>query len=245
MNHSRRRYGAWRPSESSRSGSIGQRHGDSAKRIPKSLAHNFPTLTRVPRKPEPHVESRIIEAALDLIRQNGIGRLRVADVAREAHTTVAMVYRRFVDRDGLIDATVAHFYEIRIARGIARATELLGRPEGIRLHDVVDALPLPNYEGSEQVHELMSRVPALAVENSTFAIRIRRFLHDVTPEFEGLIGQVVQRLPENERFDPRIITVFVMNQNWIFNDLRGPHRISNEEYRQFLLQLMADSQYRH
>ena len=119
------------------------------------------------------------------------------------------------------------------------------RQKAANHHDVVDALPLPNYEGSEQVHELMSRVPALAVENSTFAIRIRRFLHDVTPEFEGLIGQVVQRLPENERFDPRIITVFVMNQNWIFNDLRGPHRISNEEYRQFLLQLMADSQYRH
>jgi AcrR family transcriptional regulator len=198
----------------------------------------------VPRKPEPHVENRIIEAALELIRQHGLGRLRVADVARAANTTVAMVYRRFVDRDGLIDATVAHFYEIRIEAGIARAKELLERPDGIRLVDIVDALPLPNYEGAQQIHELMSRVPGLAVENSTFAIRIRRFLNEVTPTFEKLIDQVVERLPCDERFDPRIITVFVMNQIWIFNNLRGAHRISNDEYREFVLQLMTDSQYR-
>jgi AcrR family transcriptional regulator len=198
----------------------------------------------VPRKPEPHVENRIIEAALDLIRQHGLGRLRVADVARAANTTVAMVYRRFVDRDGLIDATVAHFYEIRIETGIARAKELLERPDGLRLVDIVDALPLPNYEGSQQIHELMSRVPGLAVENSTFAIRVRRFLNEVTPTFEKLIAQVVERLPRDEQFDPRIITVFVMNQIWIFNDLRGAHRISNDEYREFVLQLMTDSQYR-
>lgn len=204
----------------------------------------FPTLTRVPRKPEPHVEKRIIESALELIRQHGLGRLRVADVAREANTTVAMVYRRFVDRDGLIDATVAHFYERRIETAITRANELLERPAGIHLIDVVDALPLPDYQGSEKIQELMSRVPGLAVENSTFAIRIRRFLNDVTPTFEELIDRVVQRLPPEERFDPRIITVYIMNQMWIFNDLRGPYRISNAEYREFVLQLMTDSQYR-
>lgn len=198
----------------------------------------------MPRKPEPFVENRIIIAATNLIRSRGILRLRVADVAREADTTVAMIYRRFVDRDGLIDAAVAHFYEVRLRTAIERAEKLLYSKRPITVEDVLAAIPTPHYDGSEEIHKLLSRVPALAVENPTFAIRIRELLDETTPLLESLMEQVVARLPEDQRFDPRIVTVFIMSQDWTINDLRGQHKLDNEEYLEFVRNLMLDSKYR-
>ena len=198
----------------------------------------------MPRKPEPHVENKIIIAATNLIRSHGINKLRVAEVAQAAGTTVAMIYRRFSDRDGLIDATVAHFYEVRIRAAVARAEKLLYSKRPITVDDILAALPTPEFDGSEEIHQLLSRVPYLAVENATFEVRIRALLDETTPILESLMDQVVQRLPEEQRFDPRIITVFVMSQDWIINDLRGHHKINNQQYLEFVRNLMLDSKYR-
>lgn len=198
----------------------------------------------MPRKPEPHVENNIIVAATNLIRTHGINKLRVAEVAREAGTTVAMIYRRFTDRDGLIDATVAHFYEVRVRAAVTRAEKLLYSKRPITIDDILAALPTPDYDGSEEINQLLSRVPYLAVENTTFEIRIRALLDETTPVLESLMDQVVQRLPEDQRFDPRIVTLFVMSQDWIINDLRGRHKIGNQEYIEFVRNLMLDSKYR-
>ena len=198
----------------------------------------------MPRKPEPHVENKIIVAATNQIRSHGVNRLRVAEVAREAGTTVAMVYRRFGDRDGLIDATVAHFYETRIREAVARAEKLLYSKRPISIDDVLAALPTPQFDGSVEIHQLLSRVTYLAVENASFEVRIRRLLEETTPTFEDLLEAVVRRLPEGQRFDPRIVTLFVMSQDWNINDLRGHHKVTNQEYLEFVRNLMLDSQYR-
>ena len=198
----------------------------------------------MPRKPEPFVENRIIIAATNLIRKHGINKLRVAEVARDAGTTVAMIYRRFGDRDGLIDATVAHFYEVRMHAAVERAEKLLYSKRPITVDDILAAIPTPEYDGSEEIHQLLSRVPALALENRTFEIRIRELLAETIPVLESLMTQVVERLPEDQQFDPRIVTVFVMSQDWIINDLRGDRKVGNGEYREFVKNLMLDSRYR-
>jgi AcrR family transcriptional regulator len=86
----------------------------------------------VPRKPTPEVENRIIQAATEIILSNGIVGLRVRDVAQASGTTVAMVYRRFIDRDGLLDAAVANFYDARIESLIDIAEDLARRPTPIQ-----------------------------------------------------------------------------------------------------------------
>ena len=193
------------------------------------------------RPAKPDVEELIIAAALDIILRDGVNGLRVRDVARASGCTVAMIYRRFVDREGVLDASVAHFYEKRIRAVVAQARTVAMRPEPITLDDVVDALPLPNYEGSDVVKSLIARVPALAHENQIFRQNIEAIVVEQYPQFEAAIRSIVNRLPREDQFDFRVITTLVLHQNWTLNDLRGPYRVSNDEYREFMLRLLRSS----
>ena len=195
----------------------------------------------MPRTAEPDIEQRIIEASLQVILKVGLGGLRVREVARLSGTTVAMIYRRFVDRDGLLDATVAHFYEIRIRSVVGKTQELAASERPLSLDDVVSVLPLPNYEGSAVVHSVIARVPALAHENSVFRRRIEAFVEEQYPLFERAVIDIVDRLPPAEQFDYRIVTTLVLNQNWTLNDLRGKFRVSNDEYQEFMRRLLLSS----
>jgi AcrR family transcriptional regulator len=198
----------------------------------------------VPRKPLPDVEEKILAAAVELMYSQGIVGLKVRDVAQRSGTTVAMVYRRFIDRDGLLDAAVASFYESRINHIVAVAEELADREGAITIQDFVDVLPMPEYPGSYEIHTAMSRVPALASESDAFRTRIQRFIERRLPDFRSAVERAVARLPEHDQFDSRVITVLLLNQSWMFNDLRGDQRISNDEYREFLLDLLSTARRR-
>lgn len=195
----------------------------------------------MPRPAKPDVEELIISASLDIILRVGINGLRVREVAKASGCTVAMIYRRFVDRDGVLDASVAYFYEQRIRAIVAQATELASRAEPPTLTEIVGALPMPDYEGSEVIHSLIARVPALAHENKVFRRNIEAIVAEQYPLFEQAIRRMIDRLPAEEQFDHRIITTLVLHQNWTLNDIRGTYRVSNEEYREFMTRLLRSS----
>ena len=124
---------------------------------------------------------------------------------------------------------------------VGKAQELASRPQSLSLDDVVNALPLPTYEGSSVVHSVIARVPALAHENYVFRRRIEEFVEEQYPLFEQAIIKIVHRLSPAEQFDYRILTTLVLNQNWTLNDLRGKFRVSNEEYLNFMRRLLLAS----
>lgn len=51
---------------------------------------------------EPDSKSRILESARVEILKNGIIGMRVSDVARGADTSITLIYRYFVDRNGVL-----------------------------------------------------------------------------------------------------------------------------------------------
>lgn len=67
----------------------------------------------MPRKPDPELETRIIDAALRLLDRGGEDAITMRAVAQEARTSTPTIYERFPDRDAVL-------------RGVAqRATEEL------------------------------------------------------------------------------------------------------------------------
>lgn len=195
----------------------------------------------MPRNAQPDVEERIIDASLQIILRVGISGLRVRDVATASGTTVAMVYRRFIDRDGLLDASVTHFYERRIRSIVSQVRDIAFHRPDITIEDVLDALPFPDYPNSEALRSVIARVPALAHENSVFRRKIEAIVEEQYPLLEEGVIAIVDRLPPPERFDYRIITTLVLHQNWTLNDLRGPYRVTNAEYRDFMRRLLISS----
>jgi AcrR family transcriptional regulator len=63
----------------------------------------------MPRKPEPQLQARILEAALQLFVKGGEKSLSMRALAKLAHTNTPAVYRRFRNRDAILRAIADHF----------------------------------------------------------------------------------------------------------------------------------------
>ncbi len=58
----------------------------------------------MPRKPDPHLEERILKAAQKLFLKGGEKALSMRNLARAAHTNTNAVYRRFKSRKEILNA---------------------------------------------------------------------------------------------------------------------------------------------
>jgi len=63
----------------------------------------------MPRKPEPQLRARILEAALVLFVKGGEKGLSMRTLAKLARTNTPAVYRRFRNRDAILRAIAEHF----------------------------------------------------------------------------------------------------------------------------------------
>lgn len=187
------------------------------------------------------IDLRILEAAQDEIDRRGIIGLRVATVADRAETTVAMVYRRFVDRDGLLAAVLCRWYRSRIDAVLAAAAALLDRPGPITIDDVLTVTPLPRYTDSETTHLRNQRTFVAAAENTALRMGVREALNDGAKQLAEMMETVVDRMPVDEQFDPRIYTQLIARRNGLIDDLLEDNAISNDEYLDFLRRLLTDS----
>ena len=167
--------------------------------------------------------------------------MRVSDVAKRAGTTVAMIYRRFVDRDGLLARTLADYYRSRIRGVLEIINGLIEQPGPVAIDDVVAATPPPHHPGSEEIHRNLPRIVVAASENLALRLVVQEVIREGMRQFDEAIERLLDRMPADQQFDPRIYTYFVLNLTWIYNDLRGDEAITNEQYGQFLRKLLSDS----
>lgn len=195
----------------------------------------------MPRTHDAEIDRRILDATNAEIDLHGVNGFRVAVVAERAGTTVAMIYRHFVDRDGLIAAAFAAMYRARYTRLLDVARELLERPGRLTIDDIVDAIPPLRYDGSEAARHRSQLIVATAMENTALRLAMREITLDIAPKFQDLVDQVVERFPEGERFDPRIITIYLTRHNALVDEILGDDGMSNEEYRSFFRDLLVDS----
>lgn len=195
----------------------------------------------MPRTHDESIDDRIREAADAEIEAHGLTGFRVSDVAERADTTVAMVYRRFVDRDGLVAATFAAAYRARYTRLLDLARWLLAKEGELTVDDVVDAIPPLRYDGSENARHRSQRIVATAMDNTALRIAMREITLELAPRLRELVDQVVERFPEGQRFDPRIILIYLTRHNALVDEILDEDGMSNEEYRSFLRQLLVDS----
>jgi AcrR family transcriptional regulator len=63
----------------------------------------------MPRKPEPQLQARILEAALQLFVKGGEKNLSMRKLAKLARTNTPAVYRRFPNRDAILRAIADHY----------------------------------------------------------------------------------------------------------------------------------------
>ena len=195
----------------------------------------------MPRTVPLDIDDRIIAACQAEIDAKGIIGMRVSGVAKRADTTVAMIYRRFVDRDGLLAHTLGAYYRDRISAVVAIIEQRLEQPGEITIDDVLAMTPDPHYPGAVELHRNLPRIMVTAAENLALRRLVEPIIREGTRRFDAAIEQLLDRMPIDQQFDPRIYTYFVINQTWMYNDLRGDEAITNEQFKAFLRKMLEET----
>ena len=183
-------------------------------------------------------EERILRAARHEIVESGILGLRVLDVAEKAGCSVALIYRYFNDRDGLLAAALERFYLEDYDRMFRAAEERLASTEQWSLDDIVAIVPKPHFPGSEKRNTLPAELFAASAHNPVLREQLQRHMRRYRARLGELSNAIVGRLPASDRFDFRLFTHFIFNQNWVQNDLLGDDGVTNESYDDFLRHLL-------
>jgi AcrR family transcriptional regulator len=186
----------------------------------------------------PSARERIIAAAKQELHEVGVLGLRVQEVARKADTSVALMYKYFVDRDGLLAEVLGDMHDERINYWEKMFTHALSdsTPRGeFTVEDLLLKLPTPNSIHFQSLG--MDRAQTLAALSNNPKLRAR--IEQTTQRLFALTLKVVANADANTNphsSNLRVISLVISSLNLIFinNELLGEQRITDDEYRSFI-----------
>ena len=117
-------------------------------------------------KPGNEIDSRerILIATRARIKQDGIIGLRVADVAKDAETSITLIYKYHRDRDGLLARVLGDMYSEFRASFHIKIEEWLATKDSLTLEEFVCLMPNPEEE-TKHARDFRVQVLATALEN--------------------------------------------------------------------------------
>jgi AcrR family transcriptional regulator len=184
--------------------------------------------------------ARIRASALTEIRKNGILGLRLADVAAGADVSVALVYKYFGDRDGLLagvlgDVIVQQFEEELV--GIEKLLESLAN--GVNFDDVLRLMPKPDDKWRKERRWLRLEAKAAGREIPALAERIGRAMAEVEDATTELIKKARAKSGNKSTVPARTISwaIIAFSDGFTNSDIM-PNRLDDENYLPFLTDML-------
>ena len=194
-------------------------------------------------KPGNEIDSRerILIATRARIKQDGIIGLRVADVAKDAETSITLIYKYHRDRDGLLARVLGDMYSEFRASFHTKIEEWLATKDSLTLEEFVLLLPNPEEE-TKHARDFRVQVLATALENP----ELHKSSKDETTNMYRWMRDTIEanrhKLPvEDQGFDIRFFTVIMFNIMFVYYDLVDEDKVSADEYRAMLIAQIRNS----
>jgi AcrR family transcriptional regulator len=171
---------------------------------------------------------RLLDAAEQLLAEQGLERATVPAIARQAGMSVGVVYRRFRDKDALLRAVHGRFFA-RVAEANRSALDPV-RWAGVPAHTVATAVVRGIVRGHREYRGLLRALLLFAETHPDPAFR-RRAAEASTEAFGQLGALLLARRGELAHADPENATGFGLLvvastlRNWLFaeTDTLGPY----------------------
>ena len=194
-------------------------------------------------KPGNEIDSRerILIATRARIKQDGIIGLRVADVAKDAETSITLIYKYHRDRDGLLARVLGDMYSEFRASFHIKIEEWLATKDSLTLEEFVLLMPNPEEE-TKHARDFRVQVLATALENPELHKSIKAETEKMYRWMRDTIEANRHKLPvEDQGFDIRFFTVIMFNIMFVYYDLVDEDKISADEYRAMLIAQIRNS----
>ena len=184
---------------------------------------------------------RILQATRARLNSGGILGLRVADVAKDADTSITLIYKYYRDRDGLLAQALGDMYDEFRQRQMQRIDTWLSQNETITFEQYADLTPNPAEE-TKIDRDFRLQMLATALENEELRVRIKKTTNDVYKWTLETLEVARKKLPvEDQGFDGRFVSVIMFNMMFVFYDLLDDNMISASEYREMLVSHLRNS----
>ena len=188
---------------------------------------------------------RILQATRARLKSGGILGLRVADVAKDADTSITLIYKYYRDRDGLLAQALGDMYDEFRQRQMQRIDTWLSENETITFEQYADLTPNPAEE-TKTDRDFRLQMLATALENEELRVRIKKTTNDIHKWTLETLEVARKKLPiEDQGFDGRFVSVIMFNMMFVFYDLLDDNKISASEYREMLVSHLRNSARKH
>ena len=197
------------------------------------------TFDRQLTKNSDQTKIRILASAREEFEKNGILGLRVADVAERAQCAVSLIYRYFIDRDGLLAQLLGDMFDEGNHINVVRVSDILKTEGPITIEDILDVTNMPRNPEQMAFRSWRIQILAASTTNPALRARIEESTRNARKTMQEAISDVKARLPDGSTFDDRIYTVLLFNTFYFYNDLLGEDGVTDEEFRTLLRDLLT------
>ena len=185
-------------------------------------------------------KTRILASARAELNAQGILGLRVSEVAKNADTSITLIYRYFTDRDGLLASVLGDMYDEFRLTFQNKVEHWLEITEEITIEQFVYLMPNPAEE-TKHARDFRLQVLATALKNTELHKRIKRVTQESHEWMKTTIEASRHKLPEQDRnFDARFLTLIMFNVMFVYYDLVDV-KISAVDYRAMLTNQIRNS----
>lgn len=187
--------------------------------------------------------NRIIEAARQEILTSGIIGLRVSAVASAAGTSLALIFKYFGDRDGLLTEVLGQIYFDFTEEDIANAKKWLINNSGRELvgPELADLFPNPFNEHVRERRVWVARIISASFELPQLRLKLEEIHLKIDQEFDEVIVEVHSLISSREHFSPQVLrSVFRgLSFGHIFTEFNYSHKPSDEEWRELIVFMLS------
>lgn len=179
---------------------------------------------------------RIRLSALAEIRKTGILGLRISDVAAGADVSIALIYKYFGDRDGLIAKVLGDLITEQFQQDIDAIERLLSMPmKGFDDDTIIRLMPKPSDTQREERRWLRLEAKAASREIPTLAEQIGRALADIHTATTKLISKA-RTISRNDSPVPAsaVAWAIVAFSDGFSNSDLDPRSMTDDEYLPFI-----------
>ncbi|MBM3638477.1 MAG: TetR/AcrR family transcriptional regulator [Actinobacteria bacterium] len=183
-------------------------------------------------------QQRILESARGEIEEVGIRGLRVAEVAKNAYTSVTLIYRYFGDRDGLLAQVLGDMYAEFQENTVSDFMKQLEPLQPLTVQNVVDAMPDIDDPGFKKRHAQRLQILATAVNNDQLRARIEQITQEQASDWTNALKQVIGSMKPGEKLNLRIFSMMFAMQTMYYRELMGDRAFTQKDYRQFVYDVL-------
>jgi len=191
----------------------------------------------------PSSRERIIAAARVEVETKGILGLRVQDVAQNAKVSVPLIYKYFIDRDGLLAEVLGEMFEEFVLEQLDASEAYFNALESPTVDDLLAVLALPQQDFRRPRRWQRMQILAASMEIPTLRARlslVQNILHDrLTAFVDNAVRQITHAEPT---MSTAALSMLVQSYGFgfVLNDLleEGGGGVTDEQFASLMRSML-------